>query len=528
MRVVGLDEMKTIEEAAISKFGFSEGLIIENVGIRGADFIEEAFLEDQDFGEIIVLCGRGNNAADGMAIARNLANRSHRVRAFMLLPDDPYSEELNRQIELAKNYGVRINDIRSVDQLSDYLSQGGGHFLFIDAIIGMGFRLPLANNLFDIINLVNEYSSVMVSVDLPSGVTGDAGEAGQTAIRADYTLAIGLPKLGHYVGEGSKLTGEVVVIDAGISSKALGGGDKWLLNPSHFVDVIASRSKFDHKNRFGHTLVIGGSRGMTGAVLMASEACLKVGTGLVTAATWRDNYGELVSRITPEIMTGQIPTNKDEVESVLRDLDRFDSIVIGPGLGSREITRESVIDVLTHFSGPVVIDADAINALNINDDALLLTKRKFPTIMTPHVGEFSKFVGATPEEVNLNPIGYLKKAVDETNSIIVLKSACTYIGLPNGDIYINYFPNDGMATGGSGDVLAGILGGLLAQNPLEHKTSMMFVDKSKISKSVLFGVFVHTLAGKVASENLGPRAMTALSIVDHFSEAFAQIEELLD
>lgn len=528
MRVVGIDEMKTIESEAIEKCGFSEGLIVENVGVRGADFIEEAFLEEQSFGEIIVLCGRGNNAADGMAIARNLSNRSHRVRAFMLMPDEPYSDELNKQIALAKNYGVRINDIRNVDQLSDYLSQGQGQYLFIDAIIGMGFRIPLANNLFDIINLVNEYSAIMVSVDIASGVTGETGEAGQTAIRADYTLAVGLPKLGHYVGEGAKLSGEVVVIDAGISNKILEGGDKWLLNPSHFVDVIAARSKFDHKNRFGHTLVIGGSRGLTGALLMASEACLKVGTGLVTAATWRDNYGELVSRITPEIMTGQIPTGKDEVESVLRDLDRYDSIVIGPGLGTRDITRESVIDVLTHFNGPVVIDADAIKSLSIEDDSLLLTKRKFPTIMTPHVGEFSKFIGATPEEVNANPIGHLKKAVDATNSVIVLKSACTYIGLPNGDIYLNHFPNDGMATGGTGDVLAGILGGLLAQNPLEHKTSMMFVDKSKILKSVLFGVFVHTLAGKIASENLGSRAMTALSIVDHFSDAFSQIEELLD
>lgn len=527
MRVVDLKEMLEIERITKEEFGFSESLIMENVGLRGADFIEKAFLDDHNFGEIILLAGMGNNAADGFAIARNLANRGHRVRAFVLFPNETPRDEVLIQAKRAKRFGVRVNEIRNVDELSSYLSQSQNEYLMIDAIVGTGFRMPLSNYLFDVVNLVNHYATVMVSVDIPSGVTGDKGESSSTAIQADYTLSIGLPKIGHYVNDGARLTGELFVIDGGFPHSSLEGGDKFCLNIEHFSDVVGHRSKFDHKNRFGHTLVLGGSRGMTGALIMASESCLKVGTGLVTAATWRDNYGELCSRITPEIMTGQIPTHKDEVESVLLDLDHYDCVVMGPGLGLRESTRENVVNLLTHFAGPVVLDADAIKSLSLKEDANLLAKRKYPTIMTPHVGEFAKFIGKTVEDVESDPISYLKQVVDQANCIVVLKSYCTFIGLPNGETYINYMPNDGMASGGSGDVLAGIIGGLLAQNPIEQMTSTLFVDKKKMYQSVLFGVYIHSLAGKHACEALGARAMSAGSIIDYLTDAFKEIDELI-
>lgn len=375
------------------------------------------------------------------------------------------------------------------------------------------------------VNLVNEYSSVLVSVDVPTGISGDNGAMSGNAIEADFTLGVGLPKVCHYVGEGAIHTGVLAVIDAGFPSHLVEGGDKFVLSADHVSAELIARDKFAHKNTFGHCLVVGGSHGMTGAVMMASQAALKVGTGLVTASTWEECYPELCSRIIPEIMTGLIPTEQDDVDDIIRELKRWDSIVIGPGLGRGARARETVLKVLNHFAGPVVVDADAIRVLRIDEDAEVLAQRKWPTILTPHMGEFADFARTEKEKVLENPMEYLKTMVDRTNCCILMKGACSYLGLPNGEIHINYFPNDGMASGGSGDVLAGILGGLLAQSPMEVKSSAMFANKEIVYEALKLGIVSHTLAGKHAVENEGARAMTAGSVISHLKHAFKELQE---
>jgi ADP-dependent NAD(P)H-hydrate dehydratase / NAD(P)H-hydrate epimerase len=524
MRVVDHNEMKEIEQVAATEYGFNEALVIENVGIQGAHFIAENLLQEHDFGEIIMLVGQGNNGSDGLAIARHLRNRGLTVRAFMLFSEEDMKPELIHQRDLAKSFGVKITEIRSSEQLEAYFSETQNSYFIIDAIFGTGFRLQLSNLVFDIINLVNDNATLIVSIDMPSGIVGDTGSMSSTAIRADITLAVGLPKIGHYIAHGAIHSGQVVALDAGFPSQLLSGGDKFLMTPESMVSLYEPRNKFAHKNSFGHTLVIGGSQGLTGALIMASNAALRVGTGLVTSCTWSDNYGELASRIIPEIMTGLIPTEEEEIESILKDLGRYHSIVIGPGLGRSSRARETVIEVLNNFSGPVIVDADALKVLNLEEDRLMLAQRKFPTILTPHMGEFAQLCGLQVDQVLEDPIGHLKTLVDQTNCSIVLKGACTFLGFPNGEIHINYYPNDGMASGGSGDVLAGILGGLLAQIPVDRKRSGMFDNKTKFYETLRLGVAVHTLAGKYAVEKLGPRFMSAGSIIDSLSTAFQEIE----
>ena len=257
---------------------------------------------------------------------------------------------------------------------------------------------------------------------------------------------------------------------------------------------------------------------------MASMAALKVGTGLVTASTWEECYPELCSRIVPEVMTGLIPTEKADVDDIIKELARWDSIVLGPGLGRGPRARSTVLKVLNHFAGPVIVDADAIRVLNIEEDAEILSARKWPTILTPHMGEFADFMKADKEKVLENPMEYLKNLVERTNSCILLKGACSFLGLPSGEVYINYFPNDGMASGGSGDVLSGILGGLLAQSPMQVRSSAMFADKSIVYESLKLGIAAHTLAGKYAAQTHGARAMTAGSLIESLSRAFKEIE----
>ncbi|PIK16051.1 NAD(P)H-hydrate dehydratase [Halobacteriovorax sp. JY17] len=527
MRVVDINEMKEIEKIAIEEYGFTESLIIENVGTRGADFIEESILNELDYvGEIVLLVGRGNNAADGLAISRNLVNRGYRVRAFILFPDDEQSsEEQQRQVHLAKSYGVRINEVKNINQVQSYFEETQDSYIVIDAVLGTGFKLPLSQYLFELFNCVNNSKSITVAIDIPSGITANIGAKSSVAIRADFTLAIGLPKTGHYIDEGARHSGQVLTLDVGFPQALLSGGDKALLTPEIIGGSFGPRNKFAHKNSFGHTLVVGGSPGLTGACIMASASALKVGSGLVTAATWKDSYYELTGRSLPEVMTGLIPSNAKDKESIISELDRYDAVVIGPGLGVNEVTRGIVIELLSQFAGPVVVDADAIKVLDLTRDAELLHTRKYPTIFTPHMGEFAKFTGTSVDEVLQRPIDYLKEVVDRTNSCFIMKGPCSFLGFPNGNVFINYYPNDGMATGGSGDVLAGILGGLLAQNPLDRTKSGMFMDKSRLYQAICLGIGAHTIAGKIAADKYGVRAMTATSIIEHLSDAFQELNE---
>lgn len=527
MRVVEKEEMKEIERQALNKYGFYESLIVENVGINGAIFIEKTVLKNKTFGEIVFLVGKGNNGSDALAISRNLSNKGYRCRGFILFPDEGCEENL-KQKALAEKFGVIITEIRNVDQLTSYLTQTQDEYLVIDGILGTGFRNPISNYLFEIINLSNSKATITVSLDIPSGVAGDSGEISGTAIKADYTLAIGLPKIGHYVSYGPLHSGEIIPLETGIPKKLLEGGDKRLLLPKKISKEMVQRNKFAHKNKFGHTLVIGGSKGLTGALKLASEAALKTGAGLVTAATWKENYLELCTRILPEVMTGTIPENQDEkeVESLLRDLEKYNSIVLGPGLGKNPKSREITLEVLSNFSGPVVVDADALKVLSLEKDSNLLAQRKGLTVLTPHVGEFSDLAGVAKEKVLEKPLKYLKEVIDQTNSCILVKSACSFLGFPTGEIFINYFPNDGMATGGSGDVLAGIIGGLLAQVSSDKEKSAIFRNSESLHESVCLAVLIHSLAGKHASLKLGRRSMSAGAIIDHLPNSFHEIENI--
>jgi hydroxyethylthiazole kinase-like uncharacterized protein yjeF len=525
MRVVDKNEMKEIENNSASEYGYSENLIIETVGNSGATYIIENHLSHKKYGELVFMIGKGNNGADSLSIARHLQNKGYICRAFILFPEEG-SKELLYQISMAKKFGVKISEVRNVEQISSYFTQTQDEYIVVDGILGTGFRSPISNYLFEIINIINQSKTITISVDIPSGVNGDTGEISSAAIYADVTLAVCLPKLGLYVGKGAQYGGKILPIYSGIPKEAYQGGDKFLLSPIENKLLFKKRNKFDHKNRFGHVLVIGGSPGLCGALCLASEAALKVGAGLVTAVTWETNYLDLSSKVLPEVMTGVIPSteNPKVVESNLRDMEKYDSVVIGPGMGISEKTREIVLYVLNNFGGPVVLDADAIKVLSLEKDKNTFLSRKAPTVITPHIGEFAKFVSQNKEKVLEGPIDLIKDVVDSLNCCIVLKSSSTFIAFPTGEVFINYFPNDGMATGGSGDVLAGMIGGLLGQVKPERASSQLFRRPDPFYESICLGVMAHTLAGKRASEVFGARSMTAGAIIDHLSESFIEME----
>lgn len=523
MRIVSLEEMINIEELAKKEFFFDEKLIIENVGVRGASAINEILGQIRVGDEVVFLIGKGNNGSDGLAIARHLSNLGIRCRAFMFFSEGECKEELIEQKKMAKAFGVAISHIEKASALSGYFDQMGSQIV-IDALFGTGVQLPLSNFIYEVIDSVNDGSRMTISIDIPSGVQGDTGAMQGNAIRANHTLAVGFPKLGHYIADGAKHTGELTILDVGLPNELHNNGDKFLLRPQHMVDMVNPRDKFADKKVYGHSLVLGGSHGLTGAPCLAASASLKVGSGLVTAATWEPQYHEMIQRLIPEVMTGYVPLEVKQWDRLIRDLNKYSSVVIGPGLARSSRARRLVLEILNNFDGPVILDADAINVLNYKEDKKAFTMRNAPTVLTPHFGEFCRFTGIDYDKLEQAPVSYLKELVDSINCTVVLKGPCTYLGCTDGSVYFNYYPNDGMATAGVGDVLAGILGGLLGQDE-EIKNAHSLVQKYEaFNRTVALSIYLHSLAGRYAAYDFGVRTMSAQSLIQSLPKAFSELE----
>lgn len=522
MRIVSQKEMKELEVKTIKEFGFREELIIENVGLRGADYIRTNCLKDFS-GEIVVLLGSGSNGADGLAIARHLVRVGFKVTGFTLFPKKDCSDEFNNQLKLAQSFGVKIFNYSGMEELSSFFNEAR-KLLVIDAIFGTGLRLPLPNFLYDVIKLVNDLADTTIALDIPTGVVCDTGAIQGNAIDADVTLAIALPKLGHYISHGARLSGKVEVLDVGFPKELLKAGDKFLLQIEDVIDTASKRSKFSHKNNFGHTLVVGGSHGLTGALALTTGACLRVGTGLVTGVTWEKQYHEYLVRVSPEIMTGLIPQDESKWSELVKELEKYDSVVIGPGLGRTPKSRKIVLEILNNFAGPVVLDADAINVLNLKEDRGIFSMRNAPTVLTPHFGEFARFTGAKMADLLARPVDHLRSLVETINCSVILKGPCTYLGFSSGGVYFNYFPNDGMAKAGAGDVLSGIIGGLLGQE-LNKESGSLLKEYKTFDRVVALGVLIHSRAGFHAAKSHGPRSMSAGTIINCLQDAFLELEQ---
>lgn len=529
MRIVSSKEMKEIEVRTWEKYGMSEELIIENVGSRAAQYLYDHYFKHHDFGEVVLLVGRGNNGADGLAIARHLRHYGIASRAFMLFPRDEWSKELAKQLARAEAYGVRISELKSADEFFAYLSTSTDGPMIIDAIFGTGVRLPLSERIQEVIKIANQFAKDLVAIDIPSGIYGDTGAIEGTAINASLTLAIGLPKMGHFIDRGPLRIGKLHILDVGFPRELLRGGNKVLVSTRDVATFKRKRSRFAHKNSFGHCLIIGGSPGLTGALCLASRAALKTGTGLVTATTWEKSYQELASRAIPEMMLGRIPVDTKKAQGLLDWLHNYEAVVIGPGLGRSENSRTAVVETLKRFEGPVVLDADALNVLSFEEDHSLIQRRRGVTILTPHLGEFARMTGVKVEKIMENPLTHLLDAVEKTGAAILLKGPSSFLAVPSGDIYVSYRPNEGMAKGGSGDVLAGIIGGLLAQRGSELKRGPRRgpeEGRDMLYQAVCLGLVVHSLAGEVCAKVVGARSMSAGDIIDHIGQAFNKLDEV--
>jgi len=508
MKIVTAEQMRRIDRITIEERGIAGERLMEKAGSAVADLILDRF----DCGPTAVVTGKGNNAGDGFVAARHLERQGWPVTVFLL--GDP--EELRgdaKKMYDALPAGVRQVRVEKIETLQEGLAQSE---IVVDAILGTGIKGAVKGLFGEAIEAINASGRPVVSVDIPSGLPADGGVPQGPVVRAHYTVTMGLPKLGMVIHPGVEFTGSVTVADLDFPRDLLEDPEirTNLVTEKMVADLLPPRPRDGHKGTFGSVLVAGGSPGMTGAPILAARAASRSGAGLVYCAIPEALQQVIMPRLLEELTIALPSTDGRRLDTLSLNMlaahcARMKAVALGPGLGRAEGTIRFVRKAVETIPVPMVIDADALNALGGHLD--ILNERRSPTILTPHPGEMSRLTGLTVPQIQADRIGTATKLATDFKVVVVLKGARTVIADPDGSVYINPSGNTGLAKGGSGDVLTGLIAGLLAQsgNPVA---------------SAICGAFLHGMAADLAAAAIPPRAMIASDVIAHLAKAFRKVE----
>ena len=453
----------------------------------------------------LIFCAKGNNGGDGLALARLLRQKNVVLSVYILESDSKGSGDFQSNLSWLKETSVPIHRIQSPDDFPFVDRQ----VLVIDALYGSGLNRPLEGTARALVDHLNKSGAGTISIDIPSGMF--AGESARTGsvIRALHTLTFQVFKIAFLVPENEENTGQVHVLEINLDPAFLDNlrSGFGLIDEQTIRLMYKPRKPFSHKGTYGHALLVAGSWGKMGAAVLCSHSCLRSGVGLLSCHVPRCGY-DILQTAVPEAML-LVDPQPNQVTKLQEDLSKFDALGLGPGLGTGEETAKVLAAVLQQYKKPVVIDADALNILSRNQH--LYASIPAFSILTPHPKEFERLFGATGndfERLNLA----LQKA-RELKVIIVLKGHHTFVAMPGGKGFFNMTGNAGMATGGSGDVLTGLLTGLLAQ-------------KYQPAEAALLGVYLHGLAGDLAAAEISREALLASDITAHLGKAFLCVQQL--
>ena len=476
MKVALAKQMHDIDKSAVEEYGLPELSLMESAGHRVAEAVKN-ILGGVAKKSICILAGSGNNGGDALTAARYLSNAGARVKIFLLGEKDHRTASLNVQMRILRGMGVELQQLdsdRAWERLQVTLRFSDA---VVDGLLGTGFSGQLRPSALRLIRLVNAAKKITVAIDIPSGVESDSGAVGETAISADCTVALGLPKIGHYICPGASYVGKILIDNIGIPAELLNDDiHQTLVDDELALTFLPARPKYSHKGTCGRILIVAGSRGMTGAASLAAMSALKVGAGLVTLATpeslnsiYETKLTEVMTEPLDEVKQGIIGGDK-AAEKILDLAEKFDAILLGPGLGRERETLSLVKKVVAEVDKPLILDADAIFAFNGNADELKACKQ-IP-ILTPHLGELSALLNIPLEKLRPALFYEVRRAAQAYRAIIVAKCEATFIGYPNGEVFISPLGNSAMATGGCGDVLAGAIAGLMKQTPFAPLTGV--------------------------------------------------------
>ncbi|MBM4262127.1 MAG: NAD(P)H-hydrate dehydratase [Deltaproteobacteria bacterium] len=504
MIVVTSQQMRELDRLTIQKHGVPSLTLMERAGAGIAQAILEKFGKAAKRG-VLIVCGKGNNGGDGFAVARLLKKKRIPCEVALLARQEQLSPDAAHNLRLFLKLKGKVSEI-AADQL--FLLQRCIHAkgLLVDAILGTGMKNEVRGLFAEAINLMNASGLPTIAVDIPSGLDTDRGVPLSVSIQAEMTVALGYAKLGEVIHPGLDYCGDLVVADIGIDHRALDevAPKTELLTAKQVATLVPRRGADTHKGTYGHVVVMAGSRGKTGAAILACRAAMRTGAGLVTLAAPRGLNNIFASSLI-EVMAEPLADNgSDEMDALNDDdwrrlLDRKSSFLFGPGIGMTDTTRNTLCWLLRNLDIPWVIDADGLNNLALELDRL--RHAKVPPVLTPHPGEMARLLGTSNSAINQNRVEVAREFVTKHHCHLVLKGARTVIATADGKVFINPTGNPGMASGGMGDVLAGILAALLGQGlPPE--------DAMKL------GVYLHGFAGDRGAASRGQIGLIASDIID--------------
>lgn len=515
MFVATSQEMQNIDRRAAEEYGIPTLLLMENASLGVCRLVEEMYGPVKGK-KITIVCGKGNNGGDGLAAARQLHNRGARVQAYLLSEQSALKGDAAVNLEIALKMGIELYSRDRYDMQGLRIALNHSHVI-IDAILGTGLSAPVIGEYAEVIGLINDSGRPVVAVDIPTGINSDTGEVMGSAVKAAATAALAIPKRGHLLYPGAEFTGRLHVTDISIPRAAIEKEEIYLhlLTEKDMRELIPSRPEESHKGSFGHVLVIAGSIGKGGAAAMTALACLRSGAGLVSLAVPESVQPIVAAKVT-EVMTSPLAETAEksialsameEIVGLARDKE---VVAIGPGLTTHKETTEMIRQLISEIMVPIVVDADAINALEGHLD--VLRDRKFPTILTPHPKEMERLIGKSSADVQRDRIGMARSFAMAHGVYLVLKGAHTVIAEPSGGAHISPTGNPGMATAGTGDALTGIIAGLIAQ-------------KMDISAAVQLGVYLHGLAGDMAAKEVGMVGMIAGDLISRIPATIRHLSD---
>jgi ADP-dependent NAD(P)H-hydrate dehydratase / NAD(P)H-hydrate epimerase len=511
MKIVSAEEMRAIDRATNEGSGVSSLTLMENAGAAVADYVLSHYPAAV---RIAVFCGKGNNGGDGFVAARRLHQQGKKVQVILLA--DPADLRGDAAIMFGKLPDTAIAVHSSEELKSERVRLSLQADLYVDAVLGTGFKPPVSGLYVDAIAMMNDSQVPVIAVDIPSGADADAMNAQTgTIARADAVVTFTAPRPAHVFS--LLTTGPTVVAEIGSPEAAIVSSLQMnVITARDVAPLMGPRPVESNKGSYGHALVVGGSLGKAGAAAMAGIAALRVGAGLSTVAAPKSVLGT-VAGFHPELMTEPLPetdlgTISSRAQGRIEELAKGKTVLaIGPGISRNPQTAELVRDLVAKIQLPMVVDADGLNAFEGRTGGLNGTGRTL--VITPHPGEMARLAGCTIADVQKDRLGVARKFASEHELIVVLKGHRTVVARPDGEVWVNTTGNPGMATGGTGDILTGMVAGMIAQH---SKDAFL---------SVLAAVHLHGLAGDVMRETVGEHSLVATDLLGGLPEAFRRTRE---
>lgn len=505
MKVVTPVQMREIDSYTISSMGIPGTVLMENAALRVVDEIIKD-LGNVKAKNICLFAGKGNNGGDAFAVARHLYNKGAKVTVFVLANKKDITGDARTNLDILEKMGVDTVEVLDTGKLNDMESILDRAELIVDGIFGTGLKGSVKGFLEEVIRLINNKNAAVLAVDIPSGINGETGEILGTCIKAYKTVTFGFPKLGHFLHPGCEYTGKLIVADISIPESAAQkfGINHFIMDEATLKSLMPQRRRNSNKGDYGKIFVITGSRGMTGAGYLAGAAALRTGAGLVylgvpssLVSVYDSNLIEAVTIPLEDKNLGYL--SKECIPQVIKQLEGMDAVAIGPGISTKGDAADVVYNIVKNCSVPMVIDADGINA--ISKDVSILRQCKAKVVLTPHPGEMARLLGTCIKDVQKDRVNIARDFSAKWGVVTVLKGSRTIVAAPDGRVYINLSGNSGMATGGTGDVLTGIIAGLIGQGlePVEASIA---------------GVYLHGLSGDSVANIKGEHGLIAGDLVE--------------